>query len=130
MGVQIFATVGTDEKRKFLKSTFGLSDDRIFNSRNTDFANQISDATNGQGVDVILISLTGDLLDESWRILADGGTMIEIGKKTFWIVTACQWNLLIETFHSDQWICRMRELQTILSLGKNLHAALAVSPIR
>lgn len=81
MGVQIFATVGTNEKREFLKSTFGLSDDRIFNSRNTDFANQIFDATNGQGVDIILNSLTGDLLDESWRILADGGTMIEIGKK-------------------------------------------------
>ncbi|CAI7593555.1 unnamed protein product [Penicillium palitans] len=80
-GAEIFATVGTDEKREFLKSTFGLSDDRIFNSRNTDFAGQISDATNGQGVDIILNSLTGDLLDESWRILADGGTMIEIGKK-------------------------------------------------
>ncbi|KAF4769894.1 hypothetical protein HAV15_011851 [Penicillium sp. str.  len=80
-GAEIFATVGTSEKREFLKSTFGLSDDRIFNSRNTDFANQIFDATNGQGVDIILNSLTGDLLDESWRILADGGTMIEIGKK-------------------------------------------------
>ncbi|KAJ5687268.1 hypothetical protein N7536_009887 [Penicillium majusculum] len=80
-GAEIFATVGTNEKREFLKSTFGLSDDRIFNSRNTDFANQIFDATNGQGVDIILNSLTGDLLDESWRILADGGTMIEIGKK-------------------------------------------------
>ncbi|KAJ5947430.1 hypothetical protein N7466_000445 [Penicillium verhagenii] len=80
-GAEIFATVGTDEKREFLKSTFGLSDDRIFNSRNTDFANQISNVTNGQGVDLILNSLTGDMLDESWRILADGGTMIEIGKK-------------------------------------------------
>lgn len=38
-------------------------------------------ATNGQGVDVIINSLTGDLLDESWRCIADGGTMVEIGKK-------------------------------------------------
>lgn len=30
---------------------------------------------------MILNSLTGDLLDESWRIIADGGTMVEIGKK-------------------------------------------------
>lgn len=37
-------------------------------------------ATKGKGVDVILNSLSGDLLDESWRCIADGGTMIEIGK--------------------------------------------------
>ena len=37
--------------------------------------------TNGKGVDVILNSLTGELLDESWRIIADGGNLIEIGKK-------------------------------------------------
>jgi NADPH:quinone reductase-like Zn-dependent oxidoreductase len=37
--------------------------------------------TEGKGVDVILNSLTGELLDESWRVVADGGTMVEIGKK-------------------------------------------------
>ena len=37
--------------------------------------------TNGKGVDVILNSLTGDLLDESWRCIADGGIMLELGKK-------------------------------------------------
>lgn len=38
-------------------------------------------ATSGEGVDVVLNSLTGDMLDESFRILADGGIMVEIGKK-------------------------------------------------
>ena len=37
--------------------------------------------TKGKGVDVIINSLTGELLDETWRICADGGTMVEIGKK-------------------------------------------------
>jgi NADPH:quinone reductase-like Zn-dependent oxidoreductase len=37
--------------------------------------------TDGKGVDVILNSLTGNILDESWRCISDGGTMIEIGKK-------------------------------------------------
>ncbi len=37
--------------------------------------------TDGKGVDVILNSLTGNLLDESWRCVADGGTLVEIGKK-------------------------------------------------
>lgn len=39
------------------------------------------EATDGRGVDIILNSLTGELLDESWRLVADGGTMVEIGKK-------------------------------------------------
>ena len=37
--------------------------------------------TSGKGVDVIFNSLTGEILEESWRCVADGGTMIEIGKK-------------------------------------------------
>lgn len=32
-------------------------------------------------MDIVLNSLTGDMLDESFRLLADGGTMVEIGKK-------------------------------------------------
>ena len=38
-------------------------------------------ATNGKGVDVILNFLTGNLLDESWRCIADRGIMLEIGKR-------------------------------------------------
>ncbi|GAP90164.1 putative acyl transferase acyl hydrolase lysophospholipase [Rosellinia necatrix] len=80
-GADIFVTVGTPEKRRFLQDTFGIKDDRMFNSRNVDFASQIMAITDGQGVDIVLNSLTGDMLDESFRILSDGGTMIEIGKK-------------------------------------------------
>ncbi|KAI0603270.1 PKSKA1 [Biscogniauxia sp. FL1348] len=78
---EVFATVGTDEKREFLKSTFGIQDDHIYYSRNTDFADQVLAATDGKGVDIVLNSLTGDMLSESFRILADGGIMVEIGKK-------------------------------------------------
>ena len=38
-------------------------------------------ATNGRGVDVVLNSLSGDMLDESWRCIAQDGNFIEIGKK-------------------------------------------------
>ncbi|KAK1964571.1 PKSKA1 [Colletotrichum sublineola] len=80
-GAEVFVTVGSQEKREFIRSAFGLGDDRIFNSRSTSFASGIMAAIGGQGVDVVLNSLTGDMLDESFRILADGGTMVEIGKK-------------------------------------------------
>ncbi|TGO18312.1 hypothetical protein BPAE_0387g00010 [Botrytis paeoniae] len=81
IGAEIYVTVGSDEKRKFLKDTFGISEDRMFSSRTTDFARKIMTATDGKGTDVIINSLVGELLDESWRICADGGTMVEIGKK-------------------------------------------------
>ncbi|ROT38157.1 hypothetical protein SODALDRAFT_360496 [Sodiomyces alkalinus F11] len=81
VGAEVFVTVGTAEKREFLKSTFGIADDHIFNSRNTDFAGQILAATDNKGVDVVLNSLIGDMLDESFRMLADGGIMVEIGKR-------------------------------------------------
>lgn len=37
--------------------------------------------TRGKGVDVILNPLTGNLLEESWLCIADGGNIIEIGKR-------------------------------------------------
>ncbi|AEO62906.1 polyketide synthase [Thermothielavioides terrestris NRRL 8126] len=78
---EVFVTVGTDEKRDFLSSEFGIAQDHMFSSRNSKFAEEILAMTNGRGVDVVINSLTGDMLDASWRIVADGGTMIEIGKR-------------------------------------------------
>ncbi|KAK8033522.1 polyketide synthase [Apiospora marii] len=77
----VFVTVGTEDKRKFLSANFGIPANRMFSSRSTQFAQEIMIETDGRGVDVILNSLTGELLDASWRIMADGGNMIEIGKR-------------------------------------------------
>lgn len=53
----------------------------MFSSRSTKFAEEIRRETGGRGVDVILNSLVGELLDESWRLTANGGIMVEIGKR-------------------------------------------------
>ena len=81
IGAELYATVGTDEKRKFLFDTFGIPSSKIFGSRSTVFAAELMDATNNEGVDVIINSLTGDLLEESWHCIRDGGTMVELGKR-------------------------------------------------
>ena len=81
IGAEIYATVGNDEKRRFLTSTFGIHSSKIFTSRSTAFASELMKATNGEGVDVIINSLTGDLLEESWGCISDGGTMVELGKR-------------------------------------------------
>ncbi|RFU28992.1 hypothetical protein B7463_g7334, partial [Scytalidium lignicola] len=81
VGAEIYVTVGTEEKRKYLAENFGIPPERMFSSRTTAFGSEIMKVTQGKGIDVIFNSLTGELLDESWRICADGGIMVEIGKK-------------------------------------------------
>ncbi|KAI0451357.1 hypothetical protein F5B21DRAFT_528029 [Xylaria acuta] len=79
-GAEIFATVGFDEKKKFLMEKFDIPDDHIFYSRNTSFAQGIMRVTKGYGVDVVLNSLSGDGLRASWECIAPYGRFIEIGK--------------------------------------------------
>ncbi|RYP85007.1 hypothetical protein DL769_001050 [Monosporascus sp. CRB-8-3] len=81
LGAEIYATVGNNGKRQFLEEQYGIPQSRIFSSRNTVFATGIRALTKGKGIDCVLNSLTGDLLDESWRLLGDNGTLVEIGKK-------------------------------------------------
>ncbi|ETS80425.1 hypothetical protein PFICI_07954 [Pestalotiopsis fici W106-1] len=71
----------TEEKRQFLETHYGIPRSRMFSSRDASFAEAIMRATDGRGVDAVVNSLTGELLDASWRIMADAGTMVEIGKK-------------------------------------------------
>ena len=52
----------------------------MFDSRSTEFASQVLEATHGEGVDVSLNSLTGALLDATIRAMRRGGRFIEIGK--------------------------------------------------
>ncbi|RYC58435.1 hypothetical protein CHU98_g7782 [Xylaria longipes] len=59
----------------------GVPESNIFQSRDASFASDISKRTNGRGVDVILNSLVGDLLHESWNCIAKFGRFIEIGKR-------------------------------------------------
>ena len=57
----------------------GISPERIFNSRDDSFKRDILRTTGGRGVDVVLNSLSGDLLHASWDCVAKYGCMVEIG---------------------------------------------------
>ncbi|KAB8234043.1 polyketide synthase module [Aspergillus alliaceus] len=81
IGADIYVTVGTEEKCLFLHKTFGIPYEHMFSSRCSRFAAEIMKATGGRGINVVVNSLTGDLLDATWRICADGGTMVELGKR-------------------------------------------------
>ncbi|GME55565.1 Lovastatin diketide synthase LovF [Neofusicoccum parvum] len=81
IGAEIFATVGSEEKVKYLVDTFGLPRSRIFNSRDTSFHADLMAATAGCGADLVLNSLSGELLHLSWKCVAEFGKMLEIGKR-------------------------------------------------
>nr|WHN38867.1 polyketide synthase 6 [Elsinoe perseae] len=78
---RIFATVGSAEKKKFLAEHHGIPEHQIFSSRDTSFVDGVLRATNGRGADVVLNSLSGTLLQETWRCIAELGRFVEIGKK-------------------------------------------------
>ncbi|KAB8205156.1 hypothetical protein BDV34DRAFT_225763 [Aspergillus parasiticus] len=81
IGAHIYATVSTEEKVNFLVETIGISRQNIFYSRDSSFVEDIMRSTGGRGVDVVLNSLSGDLLHASWKCVAQGGCMVEIGKR-------------------------------------------------
>ncbi|MFE1037046.1 SDR family NAD(P)-dependent oxidoreductase [Streptomyces sp. NPDC058807] len=77
-GAEVFATA-SPAKHDILRG-LGLDDDHIASSRRTGFGERFRSVCNGRGVDVVINSLTGALLDESARLLAEGGTFVEMGK--------------------------------------------------
>lgn len=80
VGADIYVTVGSHEKMTFLMQRYDIPEDHILYSRDNSFGPAIRRATGNEGVDVVLNSLAGDLLRESWDCLAPFGRFIEIGK--------------------------------------------------
>ena len=81
IGCDIFTTVGSEEKKQFILKNFPeVKEDHILNSRKPEFEYDVLRKTKGRGVDVILNSLTGEMLKASIRCLAEFGRFLEIGK--------------------------------------------------
>ncbi|KAF5023550.1 hypothetical protein F66182_4417 [Fusarium sp. NRRL 66182] len=81
VGADVFCTVGSEEKVEFLMSSFKIPRNRIFNSRDSSFVDGVMHETRGKGIDVILNSLSGQLLHATWACVAEFGTLVEIGKR-------------------------------------------------
>ena len=77
-GAEIYATAGTEEKRQLVADQGAI---KTMNSRTLAFADETLQATNEQGVDVILNSLPGEAIKKGLSILKVGGRFLEIGKR-------------------------------------------------
>jgi NADPH:quinone reductase-like Zn-dependent oxidoreductase/acyl carrier protein len=80
VGAEIFATAGNDEKRAYLRA---LGVPHVLDSRSLSFADEIHRITHGEGVDVVLNSLSGDFITASFGVLRDWGRFVEIGKRDY-----------------------------------------------
>ena len=78
---EVFATVGSLDKKSLIMQTYGIPEDHIFSSRDTSFQQELMTMTSQKGVDVVLNSTAGDVLRQSWRCLAPLGRFVEIGKR-------------------------------------------------
>ena len=80
-GATVFATA-SEYKRATLRE---MGVEYVYDSRTTDFADQILADTDGDGVDVVLNSLTGEgFVEATVRATAKGGRFAEIAKRDIW----------------------------------------------
>ncbi|QDV67061.1 Phthiocerol synthesis polyketide synthase type I PpsC [Rosistilla carotiformis] len=77
LGLEIFATAGTPEKRQLLRD---MGVPHVMDSRSLDFADEVMAITKGRGVDAVLNSLAGDFIPKNFSVLAPFGRFLEIGK--------------------------------------------------
>jgi len=76
-GAEVFATASRP-KQAYLRS---LGVQHVFDSRSTKFGQKILDATGGEGVHVVVNSLTGEgFIDASLSCLAQGGRFVELAR--------------------------------------------------
>ena len=78
---EIYATVGTEQKVQHLMKTFNIPRKRIFSSRDDSFVEGVMRETQRNGVDLVLNSLSGELLHATWQCVAPFGKLVEIGKR-------------------------------------------------
>ncbi|KAI0021287.1 hypothetical protein F4780DRAFT_790484 [Xylariomycetidae sp. FL0641] len=84
VGATVLVSVSSGAKQALLSELYGLPAENFFPSRNISggaFAAQVQRRTGGRGVDVVLNSLAGRALAETWRCLAPFGRFVEMGRR-------------------------------------------------
>ena len=84
-GAEVFATAGSPAKRALLRL---LGVDHVLDSRSLAFADEVMALTGGDGVDVVLNSLSGEAMERSLRLLRPFGRFLELGKRDLYRNTA------------------------------------------
>ncbi|MCC3767465.1 type I polyketide synthase, partial [Streptomyces sp. UNOC14_S4] len=94
LGLRVIATAGSAVKRDLLRT---LGADHVLDSRTLDFAPRVREATDGQGVDIVVNSLSGEAIAHSLDLLRPNGRFIELGKRDIFLNNP----LLLRPFHRN-----------------------------
>nr|QIX11475.1 polyketide synthase [Cladonia metacorallifera]UUR48181.1 polyketide synthase 28 [Cladonia metacorallifera] len=78
LGARVFATARNLEKRRLLIDSFHVEESHVFFSGNLDFAKGVMRLTNDHGVDVVLNSLSGEFLTQSWHCIGGSGRFVNL----------------------------------------------------
>ncbi|QIS23391.1 type I polyketide synthase [Nocardia terpenica] len=98
IGAEIYATAGSDDKRDHLRR---MGIEHIMDSRSLAFADEIRAVTNGEGIDVVLNSLSGEAISRGLGLLRPFGRFVEIGKRDIYQRRALDlWQLRQNISHS------------------------------
>ncbi len=79
IGAKVICSAGSEKKRSYLREELGI--EMVTDSRSERFYDDVMSWTKGNGVDVVLNSLSGKLLLKGIECLAFGGRFCEIGKR-------------------------------------------------
>ena len=77
LGATVIAAAGTDERRTHV---LAAGADHAVDSRSLTFVDDVLRLTDGRGVDVVLNSVPGEMLRQNFRVAAEFGRIVDIGK--------------------------------------------------
>lgn len=76
---QVIGTVGSEKK---IAVAHEAGADHVINYEKEDFAQKVNELTNGNGVDIILDSVAGEVTEKSFRCLAYYGRLVNFGNSS------------------------------------------------
>jgi acyl transferase domain-containing protein/NADPH:quinone reductase-like Zn-dependent oxidoreductase len=76
-GATVIATAGTKDRRSYV---LGAGAHHALDSRSMNFVEEIMQITEGRGVDVILNSAPGEVIRQNFKVAAEFGRVVDIGK--------------------------------------------------
>jgi phthiocerol/phenolphthiocerol synthesis type-I polyketide synthase C len=129
-GAVVIATAGSEVKRSFLRLAGA---DHVLDSRDLGFCNEVREITGGQGVDVVLNSLSGEAMERSLEVLRPFGRFLELGKRDLYLnrrihLRPLRQNISYFAIDIDQLPTRRPDLAR--DLLREVSAALAEGAIR
>lgn len=109
IGAEIFVTVSSAAKKRFLINQYGIANDHIFYSRDTGFATGLMRMTNQRGADLIIGSVSGDVLAASLECVARYGRLVQISRSDIattppFLADAIEKNISFTSFDVYSWL--------------------------